>query len=226
MRKFLAVAVVGMTMMLSMPAVADTFVWQDSKGDFTMSFPDSWRIQTEDTPTTSLRIAGPLAEDLPTCRMQVDTDGRTKIYPKYLLDEAVVETLDEAFWERHIGQYERSKIAAYYAPASMSGKGDATAIKFVFAENGVPMYGVMIGSIYADKKYIASCSAKLDMYDRWAPVFASILDSVELKSKYHPFATGYYRDFLADPVLALPRVKPGSINAMNSYWFADSVYNQ
>lgn len=225
MRKFLAVAVVGMTMMLSVPAVADTFVWQDSKGDFSMSFPDTWRIQTEDTPTTALRIAGPLAEDVPTCRMQVDTDGRTKIYPKYLLDEAVVETLDQAFWEHHIGQYKQSKIAAYYAPASMSGKGDATAVKFVFTDNGVPMYGVMIGSIYGDKKYIASCSAKLDMYDRWAPVFASILDSVELKSKYHPFATGYYRNFLADPVLALPRVKPGSTSGMNSYWFADSVYN-
>lgn len=225
MRRVLGFAVLGLMLAVSAPVKADTFVWQDSKNDFTMSFPDVWRIQTEDTPTTRLRIAGPLGEDAATCRMQVQDDGRAKIYPKRLTDEAVVDLLDEDFWHGHIAQYQKAQIAAYYAPASMSGKGDATAVKFTYLENNVPMYGVMIGSIYGGKQFVASCSSKSDVYDRWADVFASILDSVELESKYHPFAQGYYRDFLADPKLVLPRVKPGTTHR-NSYWFSENKYNR
>lgn len=222
--KILALAVLGL-MAAATPAAADTFVWQDPKNDFTMSFPDSWRMQTEDTPTTRLRIAGPLGEDSATCRMQVDEDGRAKIYPKRLTDEAVVEKLDQNFWEGHIGQYKKAQLAALYAPASLGGKGDATAIKFTFVdENNMPMYGMMVGSIYGGKQFIASCSSKSEVYGRWADVFASIIDSVELKTKYHPFAIGYYRDFLADPKLVLPRVKPGTLNK-NSYWFGENKYN-
>lgn len=224
MRKILSFAVVCTLLAVAAPASADTFVWKDQKYDYTMSFPDSWRIQTEDTPTTRLRIAGPLAEDIATCRMQVDDDGRTRIYPKRLMDEAVVEKLDQNFWEGHVAQYKNAQLAAFYAPASLSGKGDATAVKFTFTDGtGAQMYGVGIASLYAEKKFITTCSSKSDVYGRWADVFASIMDSVELKSKYHPFAIGYYRDFLADPKLVLPRVKPGTVSR-NSFWF-DNRYN-
>jgi hypothetical protein len=79
------------------------------------------------------------------------------------------------------------------------------------------MHGVMIGSIYGDTRYVVSCSSRANVYEKYAPVFASIMGSVDLKSKYHPFATGYYRDFLADPVLTLPRAKPGTIFPKNAF---------
>lgn len=224
MRKFIAVAVLGM--LVSSPAVADTFVWQDAKHDYTMSFPDVWRIQTEDTPATRLRIAGPIAEDRAACRMQVEEDGRALIYPKRLTDEAVVALLDQNFWEGYIAQYENARITDYFAPASMGGKGDATAVKFSYTDNKTPMYGVMIGSVYGGKLYVASCGSTFEAYNKMAPVFAGILGSVDLKSKYHPFAIGYYRDFLADPKLVLPRVKPGTINPKNTFWFNENKYNQ
>jgi hypothetical protein len=78
----------------------------------------------------------------------------------------------------------------------------------------VPMTGVMIGSIYGDHRYLASCATRAELWSKWAPVFMSILDSVELDTRYHPFSTGYYRNFLMDPILVLPRTKPGTPDAI------------
>ena len=58
-------------------AHADTTVWEDPVQGFTMSYPDSWRVQTEDAPSTRLRVASPVGQDIVTCRMQVWDDGRT-----------------------------------------------------------------------------------------------------------------------------------------------------
>jgi hypothetical protein len=207
--------------LFSAAAQADTFVWQNPDKTFTMSFPDSWLIQTPDTPTTQLRIAGPLGEDRATCRMQVEADGRLKIYPKRLVDEAVVETLNKDFWYAQAGEFKDAEITAYYAPASMGDKGDATAIQVSFRQPDgsgemVPMHGVMLSSIYGGDRYTAACFSKADVFKRWSGVFMSVLDSVQLEQKYHPFATGYYRNFLADPKLYLPRSKPGTIRPPQS----------
>lgn len=211
-------------LLASAAAHADTIVWKDPVHAFTMSYPDSWTIQTDDTANTRLRVAGPLAGDLPTCRMKVVADGRAKIYPKGIVDEAVFETLNADFWQTEAAQYESSQVTAFFAPASMGGKGDATAVRVTFVQDDgqekVPMHGVMIGSIYGDKRFVASCSSKAEVYDRWAPVFASILGSVELDSRYHPFASGYYRNFLRDPKLVLPRSKPGVDHENEGNFFA------
>lgn len=222
MRNILAVLL--MTMGFAGAAQASTYVWQDNVNGFTFSFPDSWTVQTQDVPSTQIRIAGPIGEDLATCRVKAEKDGRLKIYPKELMTEAVNETLGRDFWEQEIAEHENAVIADYRAPASLGGKGDATAIKASFAqktgeEGGklTPMYSAMIGSIYGDTRYVIGCSSRADVYDRYAPVFASIMGSVELDSRYHPFAIGYYRDFLADPQLVLPRTKPGTIHEKNQF---------
>ena len=221
MRQFIRAAVIGAFIAGFCPAAqADTFVWKDDTYDYTVSFPDSWSVQTSDLPATRLRVAGPLREDMPTCRLQVQEDGRLKIYPKRLMDEAVAETLNEEFWAGETGQYKDAQITAFYSPASLGDKGDATAIQVAFKQDDgtgkmVPMHGVMIGSIYGDKRYVGSCSSRAEVYSRWAGLFMSILDSVQLESKYHPFPTGYYRNFLTDPKLALPRVKPGAMTSKN-----------
>jgi hypothetical protein len=198
----------------STSALADTIVWKDPVYGFTMSYPDSWTLQTVDTPSTRLRVAGPLGEDMATCRMKVQEDGRGQIYTKSALGTVVERDFNEDYWRGEAAQYENAKISDFYTPASLGGKGDATAVRVDFLQDDgtkkVPMYGVMIGGLYGDKRFIASCSSKKDVYARWAPMFASILDSVELDSRYHPFATGYYRYFLGDRELNLPRSKPGT----------------
>ncbi len=221
MRKILCGVVVLMG--FTATAEASTYVWKDNVNGFTFSFPDSWRIQTEDVPTTRLRIAGPIGEDFATCRVKAEKDGRLQIYPKHLMTEAVDETLDRSFWEHEVAEHENATITDYRAPASLGGKGDATAIKASFVQaNGsgkMNMYGEMIGSIYADTRYVVSCSSRMEVFEQYAPVFATIMGSVDLATKYHPFATGYYRDFLADPQLTLPRTKPGTIYRKNSFFW-------
>lgn len=207
----------------STAAFASTIVWKDPVNSFTMSYPDSWTVQTPDTPNTRLRVAGPLGEDLATCRMKVMHDGRALIYPKDIEGKAVSQALTRDWWQGEAAQYENAKVTDFYDPASLGNKGDATAVRVSFAmsdgEKMVSMYGVMIGSIYGDKRFIASCTSKAEAYDRWAPVFASILDSVDLETRYHPFATGYYRNFLLDPALHLPRSKPGTDSGSGSGFF-------
>lgn len=215
MKKIIALALFAVTLAgLAPKAEADTFVWRDAVHDYTMSFPDVWRIQTPDDVYTRLRIAGPLGEDHAVCRMQVFHDGRIQIYPKYLTHTAVSEKLDRNFWEGRTSQFNNAKILDYYDPASLGDKGDATGVNFAFDKDtgdGISrMRGFIIGSIYGQDRYEVTCYSKAEVYERWTGLFLSIIDSVELESKYHPFPTGYYRGFLRDPKLVLPTDKPGT----------------
>lgn len=204
-------------------AHADTFVWQDPKGDFSISFPDSWQVQTPDKGNTIVRVAGPLGEDRATCKVEMSPDGRVKIYPREVSEVAVAERLDLEFWRTQAAEHANVKIIDYYAPSSLGDQGDATAIRIAFTEDdgqdkNAKMYGVMLGGIYGGNLYVASCASRYDMYPRYVDLFGSILDSIMLKRKYHPFATGYYRNFLMDPKLILPRSKPGTIKDGSPAW--------
>ncbi len=202
-------------------ATSDAFVWKDAKYGYTFSFPDSWGIQTKETPDMRIRIAGPINADWATCSIQVKKDGRLQIYPKRLMTQAVDDTLNQTFWRRQVGEHDNAVIRDYVAPASLGGRGDATAIKETFEQNTgngkINMFGEQIASIYGNMRYVASCSARIDQYDKYAPLFSSILASVQLSPRYAPFATGYYRDFLSDGQVSLPRTKPGTINPKSSY---------
>ncbi|MBI3440569.1 MAG: hypothetical protein HY052_01995 [Proteobacteria bacterium] len=54
-------------------AEAHTFVWKDNVSGFTFSFPDDWTVQTGDSPTTQIRIGGPIGEDFATFGSMVGT---------------------------------------------------------------------------------------------------------------------------------------------------------
>jgi len=234
MRHMFRAAVVAAALVIGFSPVAkaDTFVWKDAPHGYTISFPDSWTMQTGDSPSTRIRIAGPLAEEIPTCRLQVQPDGRLKIYPKRLTDEAVVNTLAQDYWEKETGQYLDAEITAFYSPAGLGDKGDATAIQVAFKQmdqkgNPINMHGVMISSVYGGKRYVGSCSSRAENYNRWAGLFMSILGSVQFDDRYHPFPTGYYRNFLMDEKLHLPRIKPGTVSTKNKVFFGkDFVMNR
>lgn len=227
-----AVLAAALVIGFSPAAQADTFVWKDAPHGYTISFPDTWAMQTDDGPYTRIRIAGPLAEEIPTCSLQVRDDGRLKIYPKRLTDEAVANTLVQEYWEKETGQLRDAEITAFYSPASLGDKGDATAIQVAFKQldqqgNPINMHGVMISSIYGGKRYVGSCSSRAENYNRWSGLFMSILDSVQFDDRYHIFPTGYYRNFLMDEKLHLTRVKPGTVSEKNKIFFGkDFVMNR
>lgn len=223
MRRSIFAAILAVSVMTAGAVKADTFVYRDVKNGYTMSFPDSWRMQTGDQPDTQLRIAGPIAEDMATCRMEVRHDGRSLIYPKRLVDEAAKEKLGDDFWAQETGQYLNAKITSNYYPAGLGDKGDATAIRVSFLQKTgdggtVQMHGISIASLYGSDLYVASCASKHEMYERYAAIFGEILDSVMLESKYHPFATGYYRNFLLDEPVTFVRSKPGTISENGTSW--------
>lgn len=223
MRKGLIFAGLGFILALghATAAQASYYVWEDKVHGFKFTFPDSWTLQTPDQASVVVRISGPVGEDFATCRVKAAEDGRLKIYPKPLMTEGVNETLTRDFWENEVGQYENPVITEYYAPAGIGGQGDATAIKTSFVLNtgaaNRNMYGSMIGSIYGDTRYTVACSSTLETYEQYAPVFSTIMSSVEIDKRYHPYAVGYYRNFLADPKVLLPRSKPGTVDPKNKF---------
>jgi hypothetical protein len=230
MRKIFAFAVLGALLMAGHAAQADTFVWKDQKGGYTMSFPDVWRIQTDDVGYTRLRIAGPLAEDRTTCRLQVRPDGRIQIYPKELTGEAVMEKLDHEYWDNTVAEFHDAKINNFYAPASLGSKGDATGVQFSYNDGKGDakshMQAIAISSIYGKDRFTFTCATTAATWERYNDLFLSIADSIELDSRYHPFVTGYYRNFLLDPKLILPRSKPGSDSPYVPLTWADRfTYN-
>jgi hypothetical protein len=231
MRKIFAIAVLGAMLAGMHVAQADTFVWKDVKAGYTMSFPDVWRIQTDDTGYTSLRIAGPLAEDRTTCRLQVRHDGRLQIYPKRLMGEAVMEKLDHDYWDNMVAEFHDAKINSFYGPSSLGSKGDATAVQFSYNDGKgdakAHMQAMAISSIYGKSRYDFMCSTTSGTWERYSDLFLSIADSVEFDSRYHPFMTGYYRNFLIDPKLVLPRSKPGTDSPYVPLTWADRyTYNE
>lgn len=204
---------------LSAAAEASSFVWKDKAGGFTFSFPDSWTVQTEDSPATRIRIASPIGEDLATCRIQTEKDGRLKLYPRDMLGKALNNTLDKRFWDSEAGRYDHGSITSIY---TLSGDGqdvDAVGAKISFVQEGargkMGMYASVIGTIYGDTRYVASCSSTEGTFEKYNSVFASIMSSVMLDAKYTPFATGYYRDFLADPKPYTQHSGPGTVVPMN-----------
>ena len=196
------------------PAFADTTVYKDADFKFTASFPDTWRTQIPDTPTTRLRVAGPPAEDMATCRIKAEKDGRLEIYPKRHMEAGVRQVLDEKFWDHEMNQYDKALMADYLAPAGL-GQGDATGARVTYWQpdpDGKPvaMQALMLGTIYGDTRFVMSCASKADAYPRWAKLFGSVIGSVEFENRYHPFAIGYYRNFLMDETYKPPRLKPGT----------------
>ncbi len=191
--------------------MASAYIWQDEKYDFKFAFPDNWVMQTVDDAVTRIRISAPRGEDLATCSVTADDDGRLKIYPKYLMTTAVGQTLNLKFWEAETARFDDAYIKEFFSPSSMGGRGDATAVRFSYLNhNKEKMYGSMIGSIHADKKYTVRCTSKFTVFEKYAKLFAHIMGSVQLDQKYFPFAAGYYRNFLVDETIVISDDKPGT----------------
>lgn len=182
-------------------AQADTSVFHDPNYDFTISYPDSWDAHPSSDPSVQWQVAPPEHAGKAMCNIKAAYDGRLKIYPDRLMSKAVKNQLNDKFWHENIVQYRNIKINRF-SPSSGFGEGFATHAQFSYTENddkkSTHMTAVTLGSIYGDTKYIMTCTAQTDAFSTWAPVFGNIMDTVTLKAKYHPVATGYYRDFLSD----------------------------
>lgn len=180
-------------------AKADYFLWQDSGSGLTVTFPDTWKTQTNRSPSDILSVAAPSNGDDPTCKIKVSDDKRYVIYPPDFGDAIQREAVSIPFWKNYMAHYDDYAIdrvydggglgrwLASYAFASYS-KRDGTAHQ--------QRRGIMFASLYNDKMYIVECSALNHGYDRWDNDFRSIIKSIDFKKAYHEHPIGEYHDFL------------------------------
>lgn len=195
-----AVCVAGV--MTASSAQASVWMYYDPVYDFSMSFPDTWRMQTVDTPTTRIRIAAPYGQDAAQCRVEATRDGRLLIYARHNLEPAVHMKLTRDYWQHKANEEADAQIHEFYKPASF-GDGDATGVIVSYEEEGpngdmVRKRALMLSSIYGEHRYTAKCSANEDKFHEWFAIFGSIIESVEFEQRYNMVPTGFYRDFLKD----------------------------
>jgi len=215
LKKIFAVGLVSLFSLAPLSAKATSFVYQDADYGFQTSFPDSWLMQTTDTPTTRLLVRPPVTDDMASCRVKAVNDRRAVIYPFVHRGASVRNAVGFNFVDQKINENNNAEIVNYYPKGSM-GKSDATfsQVKFDMYDdqgNAYRMHGVVLTAIYGENRYTFSCSAKESSYGRWEKVFGSIMGSVSLKEYGHLVPTGYYRDFLSDKEVKIPSVRGGNL---------------
>ena len=199
-------------MLISSSASASYFLWNSANNDFSLSYPDNWQMQNPRRAYSQIRIVSPLTKDRAECHVEAKEDNRLNIYPKTMMTKAVEENMGKDYWEEKLsGMYKLHNLTEFYSPSIMGGRGDATAVRYSFkSDDDKYMYGAMIGSIYGGREYIVECKSLRNEFDKYAELFSRIMESVQLEQKYHPFAIGYYRDFLHDRKFKDLDDKPGT----------------
>jgi hypothetical protein len=201
LKKILGLTMTAAMLSFASPVLADTSIYHDPNYDFSISYPDSWDVQGNPNPSIRWQVSAPKIADKVTCNIKANKDRRLMIYPERLMDKAVANQLNEEFWGQEFTKFNDVKTAKFY-PTSGFGKGHASYANISYTtgsgKEAEHMTAIMLGSIYGDIRYVLTCSATTESFDKWSPLFSSIMGSITLKEKYHPVPTGYYRDFLSD----------------------------
>lgn len=205
MIKRLAFLTALMTFATFAPAKADYFVWEDPKSGLTLSYPDTWRMVSQRQPDEVLSIIAPSStgEDA-VCRVRVKDDKRFLIYPPQLADDVQPVAYGEEFWRRYLNEYDNVSL---YGTTSNSGLGRGFG-SFSVAGYDAALFssygkrrGIAAAALYFDKVYVMDCSARAEAFEKWQPLFLSVIGSVDFKKAHHEVWTGDYRNFLNDPGL-------------------------
>lgn len=193
-------------------ARADVVVWQDADTGLSLSWPDTWEIVNAADPDDIVTLAAPGRGDDAVCRVRARTDRRYMIYPSRYAWAVQRVAYSKAFWYDYLeGEYRDATIRDFGEPAGI-GRGFASYALADFIQPGpgrdTLRRGLMTASLYHDTAYIVDCSALAGAYARWAPMFRSIMKSVDFKKAIHEVPSGHYRNFLQDEEWLPPRVDP------------------
>ena len=190
----------GLTAIMFAPQIAqaDTFVYHDPDFDFSLSFPDTWRKQSPETPINVFRVSANDPVARATCRIEAQNDIRAAIYPEEYMADAVEFTITDRFWDIYNNEYGNVDVVMRRDGAQMDKAHAEVEVIHYDGKDGQRMSAMVLASFYADTRYVMHCEATQDTYQKYAPLFGSIMGSFTLKSKYHAVPTGFYRDFLSD----------------------------
>lgn len=210
LRRFLSLPLLGAALSLSLwanDARADYVVWEDAKSGFTISYPDTWKIVSNQKTDDVLTIMPPSGRANVQCRMRTREDGRFKTYPSGF-DPAIQKIAYGAdFWQAYLGEYTNATIYQTHDGAGL-GRGYAG-----LAEAGywseipgpfMPRKAIMFASLYNGTAYILECSSHADAYGDWRADFLSIAKSVDFKKSRDELLNGHYHNFMRDKRFLFP----------------------
>lgn len=196
---FLAIVVMGG---FAGVARADYFVWEDPKSGLTLSYPDTWKMVSQRQPDEVFAIIAPSStgEDA-VCRVRVRDDKRYLVYPPHLGRDVQTVSYSREFWEEYLNEYDNVEIYGTndgglgrgYGSFAVSGYEGA-----LFSPYG-RRRGITSASLYFGKAYIVDCSARIMAFEKYQPLFLSIMGSVDFKKAHDELWSGDYRNFFADP---------------------------
>ncbi len=199
--KFFALLCVLVLGTLKQPAMAEYFVWKDQKTGVSLSFPDTWKIANNQKPDDIFTIQAPGERDYASCRLRVREDRRATIFP-YQYDfeiQHIYAGFD--FWRDYIGEYAGASLDRVLYDRGLINS-VASSADFTFVSSAGPramMHGFAFAGFDDTSVYIFECSAEVSAYERWHPVFKSILKSAEKELRDSVVLNGGYRKFQDDP---------------------------
>lgn len=187
--------------LMSSPALADYFSWEDSKSGLTLTFPDTWKVQNNRHPDTILTIKAPSQNADPVCKVKAEDDGRYTIFPPQYGDVVQKDAVSIPFWESYLGHYDDYDIARVYDGGGL-GRWVASYATASYNERDGSILksrrGIMFASLYYNTLYTVECSSLAHSYEDWARNFQSVIKSIDFEKIYHLRRHGHYDDFLSD----------------------------
>ena len=201
-QRFLPVLALGV--MLCAPAAqAEVFVWQDPASGASISFPDRWERVTNKNPGDVLTIRAPGALNFAECRLNVQPEGRFKIYPAAYDPEIQRTEVSVEYWEQFFTLYDNVVLAQVTDNAGLGrGFGSYATAGYQTSKGALlNKKAVAFASYYNREIYAIECSAEQSAYDQWSNTFLSIVKSVDFKKPSAGNYNGYYRDFMGDKKL-------------------------
>ena len=181
-------------------ANADIYIWKDADTNISVSFPDTWKIITNQQPDTILTVLAPDSEAMPICRLRVREDKRFRMYPVQFESDIQKVAYSHNFWEDYLnGQYANLKMSQSLDEAGL-GRSFASFALFNYdgdpEENDVFRQGLGFASHYFDYGLIAECTANQIGYPDWVPEFTQFFGSIDYPAVYGTSVNGEYRDFI------------------------------
>jgi hypothetical protein len=186
---------------MPMQARADYFVWQDPQTGLSLSFPDTWKVVSNNEANDLVTVMPPSGREHASCRIRASEDRRYMIYPPRY--SAAIQRVDFSldFWTDYLQEYTNPEIYSLQ-DGSGFGRGFASYATAGFESMVQGPYmarkALMLGSLYDDTAYVVECSSHAEAFDSWKSIFLSIAGSMDFMQVDHAPMAGYYRNFTKD----------------------------
>lgn len=204
--RILQIAALSFAFTLCGPVVhAERYYWQDPQSGASLSFPDSWKLVNNNNAGDVLTIRAPGVHDFAECRLNVQPEGRFKIYPVGYSPEIQRLNISGAYWDEFYGTYNDVVFGELRDNAGLGrGLGSLVTARYETAK-GARMIKTSMGfaSYYNNHIYTIECSAEQGSFPAWEQAFLNVVQSVDFKKTTDHNYTGYYRDFLSDKTLRI-----------------------